>query len=87
MVAAPTSAGSREGGWALAAWASSWGRSTPGTLIGLGLVEGLALQQGTCQRFKPPALACEQLDHLLLGAVDDAADLLVDQLLGGCRGR
>jgi len=63
------------------------GRLDPRTLVGLGLVEGLALEQCASQRLEPPALAPEEFGHLLLGAVDDPADLLVDQLLGRARGR
>jgi hypothetical protein len=51
------------------------------------LLERLALQQCARQRLEPPALALEELDHLVLGAVDDSTDLLVDQLLGRARGR
>jgi hypothetical protein len=57
------------------------------TFIGFWLVEGLALEQCARQCLEPPALVREELGHLLLGAVDDAADLLVDQLLGRRRGR
>jgi hypothetical protein len=63
------------------------GRLDPGTLIGLWLVEGLALEQCARQRLEPRALACEELGHLVLGVVDDSADLVVDQLLGRRRGR
>jgi hypothetical protein len=63
------------------------GQLDPRTLIGLWLVERLALEQCACQGLEPPALALEELGHLFLGAVDDSADLLVDQLLGRGRGR
>jgi hypothetical protein len=63
------------------------GQLDPRTLIGLWLVERLALQKCARQRLEPRALALEELGHLLLGAVDDSTDLLVHQLLGRGRGR
>ena len=59
-----------------------FGKLDPRLLIGLRLVERLALEQRAGQCLEPPALAPEELDHVVLGAVDDSADLLVDQLLG-----
>ena len=63
------------------------GQLDPGTLIGFWLVERLELEQGAGQGLEAPALSLEELGDFMLGAVDDAADLLVDQLLGGGRGR
>ena len=53
-----------------------------GGLVRLVLVQRLVLEQGARERLEALALALEQRDRLLLGLVDDLADLLVDQPLG-----
>src|SRR4051812_27129631 len=49
--------------------------------VSVALVERLALEQRPRERLEPRTLALEQGQDLLLTRVDDAARLLVDQLL------
>src|SRR5205823_7374750 len=62
------------------------GRLQPHDLVGRGLVDRLLLQQALDERIELGPVRLEEGDDLLLGPVDDAPDLGVDQLLGALRG-
>src|SRR5262245_65274101 len=53
--------------------------------VGVLLVERLVLEQGRDERVEPAPVLLQQVDYLLMGFLDDAAHLVVDELLRGGR--